>query len=470
MEGHRTEYYTRKSAYAVQLPLTCDAQGPTLQSQPPARFRHHLSLCRRGSYSRRRTSVLRRGPKAATPRLHVAAAPRRHHLRSLRRDPAVAALRSCRRDLPVATLRSYRRDPAVAALRFRRRDLAVAALFSRRRNLHGAAQCPAAATPRRRPAFPSPRPSRRRFAFPPSPPPTFFAAATTPLPPCLHATATPPSPLPPLAAACIPPAACLPAVVTPRRHRLPAFPLPRPRLTPPPALPPAATSPPAARRRCLHRCRRSPSSLCCHAAATPRHRLPSPHRGHDPPSLSPGLETAATPELQASAESAFLLRRREYLVRKADHDAATYNYALASAGRDAHQAVIAQYEADMATHIPNRIAWSTADNRACTILLGALPDALMRRFQARELRASVIWTELQAMFEHRDISSVSILFQGYFSITLATYDGAVDYVGRMKEVADRLQARQAGLFEPLQIHRLLFDLTPDYKSRLHAFT
>ncbi|CAI5521519.1 unnamed protein product [Closterium sp. Naga37s-1] len=74
------------------------------------------------------------------------------------------------------------------------------------------------------------------------------------------------------------------------------------------------------------------------------------------------------------------------------------------------------------------------------------------------------------MFELRDISSVGVLFQEYFSITLATCDGAVDYVGRMQEVADRLAARQAALSEPLQIHRLLFNLTPDYESRLHAFT
>ncbi|CAI5496737.1 unnamed protein product [Closterium sp. Naga37s-1] len=124
----------------------------------------------------------------------------------------------------------------------------------------------------------------------------------------------------------------------------------------------------------------------------------------------------------------------------------------------------------MADYLPRSIAWATADNRACTILLGALPDTLMRRFQAREMRASLIWAELQAMFERRDISSVGALFQEYFSITLATCDGEVDYVGRMQEVVDRLAARQAALPEPLQIHRLLYNLTPDYESRLHAFT
>ncbi|CAI7766426.1 unnamed protein product [Closterium sp. NIES-53] len=74
------------------------------------------------------------------------------------------------------------------------------------------------------------------------------------------------------------------------------------------------------------------------------------------------------------------------------------------------------------------------------------------------------------MFERRDISSVGVQFEEYFSITLATCDGVVDYVERMQEVADRLATRQAALSEPLQIHRLLFNLTPDYESRLYAFT
>ncbi|CAI7783425.1 unnamed protein product [Closterium sp. NIES-53] len=133
-------------------------------------------------------------------------------------------------------------------------------------------------------------------------------------------------------------------------------------------------------------------------------------------------------------------------------------------------ALLAQYESDLATYTPNRIAWSAADNRACTIILGALPDTLMRRCQAHELRASVIWAELHAMFDRHGISSVGVLFQEYFSITLATCDGTIDYVGRMQEVVDRLAARQADLSKPLQIHRLLFNLTPYYESRLHTFT
>ncbi|CAI5940917.1 unnamed protein product [Closterium sp. NIES-65] len=124
----------------------------------------------------------------------------------------------------------------------------------------------------------------------------------------------------------------------------------------------------------------------------------------------------------------------------------------------------------MALHIPNSIAWAAADNRASTILLGALPDALMRRFQAREMRASLIWAELLSMFERRDISSAGVLLQEYLSITLATCDGAVDYVARMQEVADCLAVCQCVLPEPLHIHRLLFNLTRDYESRLHAFT
>ncbi|CAI5464448.1 unnamed protein product [Closterium sp. Yama58-4] len=46
------------------------------------------------------------------------------------------------------------------------------------------------------------------------------------------------------------------------------------------------------------------------------------------------------------------------------------------------------------------------------------------------------------MFERRDISSVGILFQEYFSITLATCDGAVDYVGRMREQQQQQQQQQ----------------------------
>ncbi|CAI5505243.1 unnamed protein product [Closterium sp. Naga37s-1] len=188
--------------------------------------------------------------------------------------------------------------------------------------------------------------------------------------------------------------------------------------------------------------------------------------GSPPP--EPNLEIAATTDLQAAADATFLHRRREYLIRKADHEVAVHNHEFATSERANRLALLADY--NMATHIPNSIAWAATDNRACTILLGALPDALMRRFQAREMRASLIWAELQAMFEHRDISSVGVLFQEYFSITLSTCDGTVDYVGRMQEVADCLAARQAALPEPLQIHRLLFNLTPDYESHLHAFT
>ncbi|CAI5506248.1 unnamed protein product [Closterium sp. Naga37s-1] len=187
-------------------------------------------------------------------------------------------------------------------------------------------------------------------------------------------------------------------------------------------------------------------------------------------SFWPNLGVADTTELQAAADATFLHDRREYLIRKADHEVAVLNYEFVTSERATRLALIAEYNTSMATYVPNSIAWAAADNRACTILLGALPDALMRRFQAREMRAHLIWTELQSMFERRDISSVGVLFQEYFSITLATCDGAVDYVGRMQEVADRLAARQAALSEPLQIHRQLFNLTPDYESRLHAFT
>ncbi|CAI5987544.1 unnamed protein product [Closterium sp. NIES-64] len=197
---------------------------------------------------------------------------------------------------------------------------------------------------------------------------------------------------------------------------------------------------------------------------------PPPPIPPGPPPTEPTLEIATTPALQDAADAAFLHDRREYLIRKAEHEVAVHNHDFAVAERANRLALLDEYNTAMADYLPRSIAWATADNRACTILLGALPGTLMRRFQAHEMRASLIWAELQAMFERRDISSIGALFQEYFSITLATCDGAVDYVGRMQEVADRLAARQAALPEPLQIHRLLYNLTPDYESRLHAFT
>ncbi|CAI7800967.1 unnamed protein product [Closterium sp. NIES-53] len=179
-----------------------------------------------------------------------------------------------------------------------------------------------------------------------------------------------------------------------------------------------------------------------------------------PPPPEPNLGVAATPQLQAAADTTVLHNRRKYLICKADHDVAVLNHEFASSERATCLKLIAEYNTSMATYISNSIAWAAAYNRACTILLDALPDALMRRFQAREMRAHLIWTELQSMFEHRDISSVGVLFQEYFSITLATYDGAVDYVGCIQEVADRLATCQAALSEPLQIHRPLFNLIP----------
>ncbi|CAI5953993.1 unnamed protein product, partial [Closterium sp. NIES-64] len=194
---------------------------------------------------------------------------------------------------------------------------------------------------------------------------------------------------------------------------------------------------------------RRPHALPPTAPDHPGETPPLPPSPGDPP-REPDLQLTVD---QATADADFILRRRAYLIRKAEYDAAVEAYDQAVAGRNAHLAVVAKYNDDLATFTPNLIDWTAADTRACTVLLGALFDSLMRRFQARELRASVIWAELHAMFERRDIGSVGILFQEYFSITLATCDGAVDYVGRMREVADRFEARQAGLSEPLQIHR-----------------
>ncbi|CAI7777501.1 unnamed protein product [Closterium sp. NIES-54] len=171
---------------------------------------------------------------------------------------------------------------------------------------------------------------------------------------------------------------------------------------------------------------RRPQALQPTAPNHPGEPPPLPPRPGPPPP-EPNLTVAATPELQAAADATFLHNRREYLIRKADHDVALLNYEFASSERSTRLELIAEYNTSMAAYVPNSIAWATADNRACTILLGALLDALMCRFQAREMRAHLIWTELQSMFKRRDISSVDVLFQEYFSITLATCDGAVDY-------------------------------------------
>ncbi|CAI7860718.1 unnamed protein product, partial [Closterium sp. NIES-53] len=192
---------------------------------------------------------------------------------------------------------------------------------------------------------------------------------------------------------------------------------------------------------------RHPHALQPTAPNHPGELPPLPPRPGPPPP-EPNLAVAATPELQAAANATFLHNRREYLIRKADHDVAMLNHEFASSERATRLELIAEYNTSMAAYVPNSIAWAAADNRACTILFGALLDALMRRFQAREMHAHLIWTELQSMFERGDISSVGVMFQEYFSITLATCDGAVDYVGRMLEVADRLAARQAALPSP----------------------
>ncbi|CAI6001641.1 unnamed protein product [Closterium sp. NIES-65] len=242
-----------------------------------------------------------------------------------------------------------------------------------------------------------------------------------------------------------------------------------------PPLPPLLPPP-----RLLWRRLRIPPRRLVAASSSPCRDPPSPspsrrraYFGVARASLRHGTPSSPSPPTATkshAADAAFLHDRREYLIRKAEYEVAVHNHDFAVAERANRLALLDEYNTAMVDYLPRSIAWATADNRACTVLLGALPGTLMRRFQAREMRASLIWTELQAMFERRDISSVGALFQEYFSITLATCDGAVDYVGRMQEVADRLAARQAALPEPLQIHRLLYNLTPDYESRLHAFT
>ncbi|CAI5958526.1 unnamed protein product [Closterium sp. NIES-65] len=387
-------------------------------------------------------------PPIPPPRLRVAACtPRRSDplaaaFASHRRDPLVAACTSRRRDVasplahPAATtcssppahpaVATYRRRlhllpprPTVAACVSHRRDLLVAARASRRRDLLVAARAS-----HRRDLLVVARASRRCDLLVP-------ACASRHRDLFVAACQSPPLPA---------------AVVVRHRPRIPLLLLPHY----PAAISAAATTPPAARD---FRYRDPPIASCASRRSA---RLPT-------------LEIAATPELQAAADTTFLHNRREYLIRKAEHEVALHHHEFATAERATRLALLNEYTTAMADYLPKSIAWATADNRACTILLSALPNTLMHRFQAREMHTSLIWAKLQAMFECRDISSIGALFQ-YFSITLATCDSTVDYVGRMQEVADRLAARQAALPEPLQIHHLLYNLTPDYESRLHTFT
>ncbi|CAI7832931.1 unnamed protein product [Closterium sp. NIES-54] len=153
---------------------------------------------------------------------------------------------------------------------------------------------------------------------------------------------------------------------------------------------------------------RRPQALQPTAPNHPGEPPPLPPR-LGPPPPEPNLTVAATPELQAAANATFLHNRREYLIRKADHDVAVLNYEFASSELATRLELIVEYNTSMAAYVPNSIAWAAADNRACTILLVALPDALMRHIQAREMRTHLIWTKLQSMFERRDISSVGVL-------------------------------------------------------------
>ncbi|CAI5979303.1 unnamed protein product [Closterium sp. NIES-65] len=393
--------------------------------------------------------LLRRRPRIPPPQHPVVACPSRCRDVASPPPPTAAAPSSA----PPA-------HPVVATPRRR--------LPSRRRDFASPPVLPIAATSRRRLRIPLPRPSRRRLHDPP--PRLRVAACTTrrrdfaspPEPPRVHPPsplmATTPPPLPPPIDASSVDKLQLAAdrsainwhsfVGSIRRVLQDAFVGPYcvidVLLRRPQALQPTAPNHPG--------------------------EPPPPPIPPGPPPTEPTLEIATTLALQDAADAAFLHDRREYLIRKAEHEVAVHNHDFAVAERANRLALLDEYNTAMADYLPRSIAWATADNRACTVLLGALPGTLMRRFQAREMRASLTWAELQAMFERRDISSVGALFQEYFSITLATCDGAVDYVGRMQVVADRLAARQAALPEPLQIHRLLYNLTPDYESRLHAFT
>ncbi|CAI5981483.1 unnamed protein product [Closterium sp. NIES-64] len=465
--------------------------------------------CRRAYFGVARAPLCRDAPSPpppiaaeppSAPPAHPASATPRRRLPSRRRDFASPPARPVVASRPAAAT-------SVAACTPRQRELPSPPTHPAAATRSSPPARPAAATSCRRLRIPPPRPSRRRLRpLPPRPP--VVARATSCRGLLVAARASRP-------AAASAASAAAAAAAEEDLHSPSPFPPPPPRpppsrlprVDPPSPSPLTAAGPPAA----VHlQAAAGPPALAADRSAINWHSFvgsirrvlqdafvgpycvidvllrrpqalqptapnhpgepPPPPIPPGPPPTEPTLEIATTPALQDAADAAFLHDRREYLIRKAEHEVAVHNHDFAVAERANRLALLDEYNAAMADYLPRSIAWATADNRACTVLLGALPGTLMRRFQAREMRASLIWAELQAMFERRDISSVGALFQEYFSITLATCDGAVDYVGRMQEVADRLAARQTALPEPLQIHRLLYNLTPDYESRLHAFT
>ncbi|CAI5999784.1 unnamed protein product [Closterium sp. NIES-65] len=432
--------------------------------------------------------LLRRRPRIPLPQRIIAACPSRS--RDVTSPPPLTAAvpSSAPRAHPVAATLRHRdasSPPPVLPPRLR-----VAACTPRRRDLPSPPAHPAAATrssPPARPTaatsrhclrIPPPRPARRRLHDPP-PRPTVAACTSRrrdlPSPTAHPTTATCSSPPPhPAAATCSSPPAH-PAVATsssPPPHPAAAI------YSSSPAHPVAPTAPPHGRnfrrrdytasrprssllrpyRRLLpfppHRllvpaCPRHPSADSALSIGTPSSRA-SAVSSRTPSSDSTAFSTSSSvartlssplppltpvnpllppfslallllnlpwrsplPQLQAAADATFLHNRSEYLIRKAEHEVAVHHHEFATA--------------ECATRV--------------------------------------------ALLTERCLSvATSALFQEYFSITLATYDGTVDYVGRMQEVVDRLAARQAALPEPLQIHRLLYNLTPDYESHLHSFT
>ncbi|CAI7744819.1 unnamed protein product [Closterium sp. NIES-53] len=104
---------------------------------------------------------------------------------------------------------------------------------------------------------------------------------------------------------------------------------------------------------------RRPQALQPIAPNHPGETPPLPPRPCPPP--GPNLTVAATPKLQAAADATFVHNRREYFIRKADHDVALLNYEFASSERSTRLELIEEYNTSMAAYIHHMLFNLTPD-------------------------------------------------------------------------------------------------------------
>ncbi|CAI5505971.1 unnamed protein product [Closterium sp. Naga37s-1] len=478
---------------------------------PPARpFRHRLRLSPPRPACRRRPQFCHRGPSATTsaPRrrdLHATAAPA-SAAAALTPPPAPLVAAACSPPTPpVSPPRPFHRRLRLSSSRparhrrpqFRRRGPSAAACALRHRDLRVTAalgSAAAALTPPHAPLVTDDAPSSAAAALPPSPAP-FVAATSTPPPPSilpprpfrrrLRLSSPRPArrrrpqsrrrgPFPTVARASrrrgllavaapdFNAAARYAAACASRRHGLLPADAPNPA-----AAAPYATACASHRRDLLAAAApdfatAAPSAVACaFITAACKPQLPPPI---SPPLLSPprrlrphcrGLRTTASPSRRrtfAHPPAPLSLRplRRHHSAPRRRHLHVAAPCALNAA---AFQPPCNSLRTDRPfTGIPLSAAFAASSRTPSfcpTASLTCSFDPNLEIAATNELQAAA-----DATFLHR---------RREFLIRCAQLRVRV-------EVADRLAARQAALPKPLQIHRLLFNLTPDYESRLHAFT